>query len=121
MTQYELAKKCGLSESTVSAAEIGRRGTRLKTIVQLCKGLNTSAEQLIQEAEGTESHSPDEASESNRSLFKELLDRHQESERALWLFLYDCLDSRAGRGKPPPGQTDPAGKPRARGRSRRKP
>ena len=123
MTQKELAQLCGISESTVSAAEVGRRGTRLQTILRICKGLNIHPEQLTQETEKLEEAS---GSKTRAATFMELLENHQESEKKLWLFVFECLESRLGRQEfflgevysATPGKQ--AGKPRARGKSRRK-
>jgi transcriptional regulator with XRE-family HTH domain len=121
LTQKDLAKLCGVSVSTISAAEVSRRGTRLPTLLQICKALNIRPEQLTEETGRLE-----EASEAARAAaFKDLLERLQESQKALLLFLYELLESCGGErfslgesGSMVLGKQ--AGTPRVRGRSRRK-
>jgi transcriptional regulator with XRE-family HTH domain len=106
MTQEELAEKSGLSESTISAAETGRRTLRFSTIMKICQGLEIRAETLVEEMEKTGNRSSQEQ-ESNRVLptagkaqFEELLKRHLESEENLWRFVFGRLDSRSERTGP---------------------
>lgn len=121
LTQKDLARECGVSVSTISAAEGNGRGIRLSTLLKICKALNIRAEQLADEA-GKRPEAPDTAGDAT---FQDLLARHQESERNLWLYLYGRLDF-AGEEMFSPGPPGPmalgqqGGAPRARGRSRRK-
>jgi transcriptional regulator with XRE-family HTH domain len=121
LTQEDLAKLCEVSVSTISAAEVSRRGIRLPTLLQICKALNIRPEQLTEEKDRLE-ESPETA---RAAAFKDLLERHQESEKNLLLFLYEVLESRGGErfslgesGSVALGRQ--AGTPRARSRSRRK-
>jgi transcriptional regulator with XRE-family HTH domain len=98
LTQKELAKACGLSESTISAAESGSRNTRFPTILQICRGLGVSPDDLGAEAQARASHPL--AGRDNEAQFDELLDAYLTSQRNLWRFLFQA------REKPAPWPVD---------------
>jgi len=85
-TQKDLAKICGLSESTISAAESGSRNTRFPTLLQICRGLGVPPEDLAADAQGGAS-SPAARRESE-AQFDELLDAYLTSQKNLWRFLF---------------------------------
>jgi transcriptional regulator with XRE-family HTH domain len=121
LTQKDLARLCGVSVSTISAAEVNGRGIRLSTLLKICKALDIRPEQLADEPDKRQ-----EVPETSRAAaFQDLLARHQESEKNLLEFLYELLDSSGGEMFSP-GPSGPmalgqqGGTPRARGRSRRK-
>jgi len=118
MTQKELAKQCGLSESTISAAESGSRNTRYPTILQICRGLGVAPEDL--EAEARARASSPLAGRDSEAQFDELLDAYLTSQRNLWRFLFHARGKPAPRpvGGPEPG--DGADRSRARVRRGRK-
>jgi transcriptional regulator with XRE-family HTH domain len=121
LTQKDLAKECGVSVSTISAAEVNGRGIRLSTLLKICKALNIRPEQLADESDKR----PEAPEMVKDATFKDLLARHQESERNLWLYVYKLLDS-PGEEMFSPGPSGPmalgrqGGTPRIRGRSQRK-
>jgi transcriptional regulator with XRE-family HTH domain len=86
LTQKELAKLCGLSESTISAAESGSRNTRFPTILQICRGLGVSPDDIEAAAQARASHPL--AGRENEAQFDELLDIYLSSQRNLWRFLF---------------------------------
>lgn len=88
LTQKELAKLCGLSESTISAAESGSRNTRFPTILQICRGLGVSPEDLAAEAQAR-ANLPHPGRE-NEAQFDELLDAYLTSQKNLWRFLFQA-------------------------------
>ena len=115
LTQKELAKICGLSESTISAAESGSRNTRFPTILQICRGLGVAPEDLAAEAQARANLPL--AGRENDAQFDELLDAYLASQRNLWRFLFH---TRVRPARPAGSQELGDGKSRARVR-RRKP
>lgn len=116
LTQKELAKLCGLSESTISAAESGSRNTRFPTILQICRGLGVAPEDLAAEAQARGSLPlPGRESEAE---FDELLDAYLASQRNLWRFLFQARVRRPAGGQE---LTDGAHRSRARVRRRKPP
>lgn len=114
LTQKELAKLCGLSESTISAAESGSRNTRFPTILQICRGLGVAPEDLAAEAQARAALPlPGRESEAE---FDELLDAYLASQRNLWRFLFHA---RVRPARPAAGQ-EPADGHRSRARVRRR-
>ena len=116
LTQKELAKICGLSESTISAAESGSRNTRFPTILQICRGLGVAPEDLAAEAQARGSLPL--AGRENEAQFDELLDAYLASQRNLWRFLFHA---RVRPARPAGSQELGDGKSRARVRRRKPP
>lgn len=84
LTQEELAKKAGVSESTVSAAELGRRSPHLPSVLKICAALHYPPEQLLV-PEDNIYPSPDSELEAQ---FSELLDQYLASQKNLYTFMY---------------------------------
>ena len=116
LTQKELAKICGLSESTISAAESGSRNTRFPTILQICRGLGVAPEDLAAEAQARANLPL--AGRENDAQFDELLDAYLASQRNLWRFLFH---TRGRPARPAGSQELGDGKSRARVRRRKPP
>lgn len=117
LTQKELAELCGLSESTISAAESGSRNTRFPTILQICRGLGVAPEELSSEAQARGSLPL--SGRENEAQFDELLDAYLTSQRNLWRFFFQA---RVRPGRPVgPEPTDGADRSRARVRRRKPP
>lgn len=116
LTQKELAKLCGLSESTISAAESGSRNTRFPTILQICRGLGVSPEDLAAEAQAR-ANLPHPGRE-NEAQFDELLDAYLTSQKNLWRFLFHA---RVRPARPAGGPELADGRSRARVRRRKPP
>jgi len=118
LTQKELAQLCGLSESTISAAESGSRNTRFPTILQICRGLGVAPEELASEAQARASIPL--AGRENEAQFDELLDAYLASQRNLWRFLFHARVKSAPRPAAGPEPGDGVHSPRARVRRSRK-
>lgn len=62
MSQAELANKCGMCDSYISAYECGKRIPKLSTIVVIARALNVAPVSLL----------PDSFLEANKKISKEL-------------------------------------------------
>ena len=93
LTQTELAESSGLSESTITAAETGRRGVKLENLVEMCRALGTTVEQIVTGGEHTSV--PVEYEAQLRSV----LDTYLGAERDLWLSFFKAA-LRRGAGGP---------------------
>lgn len=108
LSQKDFAKKSGLSQSTVSAAESGRRGLKFLTITRFCQTAGVAAESLTADLQSNPYSVLDAEREAR---FKELLDRYLADQRDLWLFLFGVLPPRVQRG---PSKTENDDEARAR-------
>ncbi len=82
LTQLELSRLVGVTESTIQNWESGRTGTNhIERIVKFCKALNCKVEDLIE----SESELPQEASTEPASLqeIHNLLGTEGEAEEAI--------------------------------------
>jgi transcriptional regulator with XRE-family HTH domain len=94
LTQAQLAESAGLSESTIAAAESGRRSVRLENLVEMCRALGTTVEQLVTGGEGAVMPVAHEAQ------FRGALDAYLGAERDLWLSFFEITLRRSGSEAP---------------------
>ena len=55
LTGYELAKRCGISHSTISTIFRKNRQPSITTLQRICKGLNISMAEFFYEGDGSNS------------------------------------------------------------------
>lgn len=74
ITQSELAKNIGVSQSTIGMIEGNKQGASSETLMKLAKTLNTTAEYLLSENdEDNKSNIPDKINEKDKiSITKDL-------------------------------------------------
>ena len=74
ITQSELAKTIGVSQSTIGMIESNKQGASSETLMKLAKTLNTTAEYLLSENdEDNKSNIPDKINEKyKKSITKDL-------------------------------------------------
>lgn len=74
ITQSELAKTIGVSQSTIGMIESNKQGASSETLMKLAKTLNTTAEYLLSENdEDNKSNIPDKINEKDKkSITKDL-------------------------------------------------
>ena len=92
LTQADLAEIAGLSESTVVAAESGKRSVRLENLVEMCRALGTTMEQIVTGGENAG------VTVEHEAQFTGNLDTFLQAQRELLLSFWKTTSQRGAGG-----------------------